>query len=323
MCLRPLTIKSYRDIHGNGTGYMLVPCGVCEQCLRNKQNYLIQRVRLMSTNHYCYMVTLTYDDKHLPFFEYNNQLFTYVNISHFQNMVKRMRKYLSFSFSYLCVTERGKLKHRPHIHALFFVKYSQYSLIEHYNIGSDLQKSILDNWSVNIGTNRKPIFEPLFTFVIKNGRSNFDFHPVTMVNGDMSDAFFYATKYVTKYDSFTDNIRKFFFATMSPEDYRKFWNLWKPRLLLSKRFGSDESYRKTIENMLHLSKIKKHPCYFNPDGSSFPLSPYLYNKFGNLELKAFFSQYTPTLEDEHNQRLEYENKLSKHRNTLKFMSEKY
>lgn len=323
MCLRPITIKNYKDIHGKGSGYINVPCGVCEQCLRNKQNYLIQRVRLMSSNHYSFMCTLTYDDEHLPYFFHNGQKFTYVDIHHFQNMVKRIRKYCPFSFSYLCVTERGSKRHRPHIHALFFVKYSQYSLVEHYNISQVLQNLIFDHWSINIGTNRKPIFEPLFTFVIKNGRSNFDFHPITMRNGDMSDAFFYATKYVTKYDTYTDNIRKFFFASMSPEDYKRYWNLWKPRLLLSKRFGSDELYRDIIEGMLQLSKIKKHPCYFNPDGSTFPMSPYLYNKFGNLELKEFFSQYKPSIEDEHIQRLEYENRVSLHRNIFKILSYKY
>lgn len=323
MCLNPLTIKSYKDIHGKGTGYILVPCGVCPQCLSNKQNYIIQRVRLVSRNHYVYMCTLTYDDIHLPYFEYRGQKFTYVNIKHFQDLMHNLRRHCSYDLKYLFVTERGKKRHRPHLHVLFFVRYSNFDNIDMLNIGSDLQELILKYWACNIGTRKFPIYEPLFQLKYTNGRSNFDFHPVVNFNGDKSDAYFYTTKYVLKYDTFTDNIRKYFYATMTPEEYKKYWNLWKPRCIFSKNFGADEINRGIIREMIDFSKNIKHPCFVNPDGSTFPLSPYLFNKFGTLADKEFFSNFTPDLVDEHNNNMRYENLLSKHSRTLKFLSDKY
>lgn len=324
MCLSPLTIKNYKDIHGKGTGYITVPCGHCEQCLRNKQNYIVQRCQLLSKDHYCYMCTLTYNDDHLPFFILNGQKFSYASVKHVQNLFKLLRKYFEYPFKYLCVSERGKLRHRPHWHILFFVPYKNFDNIDALNIERQLSNLVLKYWCINIGSTRKPIYESLFTYSEYNGRRNFDFH---FVQGNIfsgtDDVFFYASKYVLKFDEYTFNIKKFLFSSLPYEEFKKLWNLWKPRLLLSKNFGSSELYRDDVVSMIKSSYVNKHPCFFNGRGQSFPLSPYLYNKFGSLADKEYFTAFKPSIEDEARIGKEIENVISKHVRVYDILKDKY
>ena len=62
-CLSPLILKDFR-----GYPYQ-VPCGKCVACQNNKRSSLSLKLRLEEyTSDYCYFLTLTYDDEHLPLF---------------------------------------------------------------------------------------------------------------------------------------------------------------------------------------------------------------------------------------------------------------
>lgn len=62
-CLHPLVLRDHR-----GYPYQ-VPCGKCVACQNNKRSSLSLKLRLEEyTSKYCYFLTLTYDDDHLPLF---------------------------------------------------------------------------------------------------------------------------------------------------------------------------------------------------------------------------------------------------------------
>lgn len=62
-CFNPLLLRDPR-----GYPYQ-VPCGKCVACQNNKRSSLSLKLRLEeNTSKYCYFLTLTYDDDHLPLF---------------------------------------------------------------------------------------------------------------------------------------------------------------------------------------------------------------------------------------------------------------
>ena len=62
-CFNPLVLRDPR-----GYPYQ-VPCGKCVVCQNNKRSFLSLKLRLEEyTSKYCYFLTLTYDDEHLPLF---------------------------------------------------------------------------------------------------------------------------------------------------------------------------------------------------------------------------------------------------------------
>lgn len=62
-CFNPLVLRDSR-----GYPYQ-VPCGKCVACQNNKRSSLSLKLRLEEhTSKYCYFLTLTYDDDHLPLF---------------------------------------------------------------------------------------------------------------------------------------------------------------------------------------------------------------------------------------------------------------
>lgn len=62
-CFNPLVLRDPR-----GYPYQ-VPCGKCVACQNNKRSSLSLKLRLEEyTSKYCYFLTLTYDDEHLPLF---------------------------------------------------------------------------------------------------------------------------------------------------------------------------------------------------------------------------------------------------------------
>lgn len=70
-CLHPIRLHD-----GQGFPY-LVPCGKCVACQNNKRSSLSLKLRLEEyTSKYCYFLTLTYDDKHIPLFSLGTDLQT-------------------------------------------------------------------------------------------------------------------------------------------------------------------------------------------------------------------------------------------------------
>ena len=104
--------------------YIFVPCGKCEECRSTYINSIIQRAIVESLTSHVFFITLTYDNKHLPYIDLNNERFFYADYSHIKDMFKRFRANNHLSgreFRYLCVSEYGEKFHRPHFHLLLFV----------------------------------------------------------------------------------------------------------------------------------------------------------------------------------------------------------
>ena len=318
MCLRPVLIKNqsrmYRgkvdcltSFHDTKSQYVYVPCGTCEQCVRLKQSYLVQRSMLEAMDNYLFFGTLTYSDEFLPTVDINGIYHHYADGRHFQNMMKRLRKsdfFRKFNddegnchIKYLYVSEYGSRKHRPHFHFILFVpktiEDNCFTPLEYERI---LKKLVLSEWSVNVGTTRCPIYKPLCVYTCQHnhGRfsTNYDLHYVNplLTKGQQSDAVFYATKYCLKYDSWLERKRVALWKNLPLDDYYKFWKLLKPIMRTSKHFGLSASARKYVRDCIELYSDKSlYPLFRNPvTGQLFPMSPYLFNKYGTLYDKYTF-----------------------------------
>lgn len=147
--------------------FIKVPCGKCSECRDTYFNSLLQRAICEARSSYMYFVTLTYDDKHIPIIKLDDDLILYADYSHIQNMIKRFRAsgVLDRDFRYLCVNEYGDKFSRPHFHLIFFVSRLQ---DDDSNTPYFIERILFDNlkvyFSVNVGTRKHPIYEPLFTY---------------------------------------------------------------------------------------------------------------------------------------------------------------
>lgn len=297
MCLRPITIKNpnydsrfvkiryklehkvcltvsekilyndnYRNLHNRCITHIQVPCGCCEECRIVRSNEFVQRCLMESINSHVFFFTLTYDNKHLPLFQFESSdcelgeikkyVIPYANFGDISDMFKRIRtdEFRSGSniqFRYVVVSERGEKKHRPHFHGLLFVsnEYDPYFVEKHF---SELFEKY---WSINVGTRKNPIYESRFTKVVKyiNGRpsTNFDFHYVRpdSITG-LKNPFYYVSKYITKTDPYIDSLKfklKSIFEkdeiltkivdNSSQNNFDVMWRLVHPKLVCSRCFG--------------------------------------------------------------------------------------
>lgn len=285
MCIAPITIKNpYYQLGGKGLNFLhntheshiRVPCGQCIQCVALRQSFFLQRVQMESLRSDLFFFTLTYDDKHLPIISKGDYNLAYPEISHVQNMFKRVRKYYHLPISYIVVSEYGHNRHRPHFHGILAIP--KQNIISTYHPEEvNLHELIRSNWSVNIGTNRKPIYEPLFTYVNNHFGRNFDLHYIEPQIGHDNDVSFYVSKYITKYDSYINRlIRKIKLDTsLSPEDTSELIYKIKPRLLISKAFG-DRRYPAIKKYILdNLDRNKDIPSFYDIyTGKQMLLSPY-------------------------------------------------
>lgn len=147
--------------------FIEVPCGKCAECRDTYYVSILQRAICESLSSYLYFVTLTYDDSHIPYLDLDNERILYADYSNVQDMIKRFRasRLLDRDFRYLVVNEYGDRYFRPHIHLLFFVakRDNDTSLIPY-----DIERILYDNlklyWSINVGSRKHPVYEPLFTF---------------------------------------------------------------------------------------------------------------------------------------------------------------
>ena len=155
--------------------YIYVPCGHCPECVRSRQNDIIQRTNLESLESHLYFCTLTYNNEHLPTLDNPFRLgesFTYADITHVQLLMKRLRNH-GLKFRYLATSERGTKRGRPHFHIIFFFPKSIYK--DPYKLERELFYLVLNNWAVNVGTRKFPKYVPLCTYkVSRNGKRNYD-----------------------------------------------------------------------------------------------------------------------------------------------------
>ena len=308
MCLNPILIKNQGRMYKGKVNalpqfsdtqsqYIYVNCGVCSECVKKKQMYLIQRCQLESLDHYIFFATFTYKDDMLPFIDVNGFRHYYADISDFQNMIKRCRKRPEWIINkYLFVTEYGGKRHRPHFHALFFVPKSEsHSVFDPLAIEKYLSDMFKDEWKRNVGSTRNPIYKPLCEFITRytpsGVKSTFDFHYVQPdLTSDSSDVSFYVTKYVLKFDSWVDDKRKALYLNLDYPEYHAVWNLLRPRLQYSHFFGATDNAKLYVRHCIDkYSENSTYPVFRNPfTGQLFPMSPYLFNKFGTLKDKYKF-----------------------------------
>lgn len=301
-------------LHDCHNSKMYVPCGVCPQCLSVKQNYIMQRVLLLATDHFVFFGTLTYNNESLPVVEYDGQQYAYPDMRDFTLMMKRIRKdnLAPASFKYLVCSEYGGKRHRPHFHFLLFFKKNEkyispeFELAHAREIESSMYKVIFDQWKRNYGGRKFPIWKPLFTFkkILRHGKEfkNFDFHyvePFTKDGKTTSDVAAYVSKYVLKYDPWLKKRLQALYAKINdPDIYNELRNKLKSRVLFSKHFGDDPSYTKHVRKGIDYSINKTDEVgyiFINPvSGQHYPLSPYLKKKFLKIEdAVEFFKKRHP------------------------------
>lgn len=97
-----------------GTEKLDLPCGKCVGCRLNRsRQWAIRCMHEASLYDKNCFITLTYDDEHLP---KNRGL----DVSHFQNFMKRLRKEYGQGIRFFHAGEYGSKTRRPHYHALLF-----------------------------------------------------------------------------------------------------------------------------------------------------------------------------------------------------------
>lgn len=305
MCDCPTLIKNpyYRADPSKGLNYlhdceslmMAVPCHHCPSCIVTQQMYILQRFQMESLDNYIYFGTLTYDNEHLPSIDVNGYSIDFVYFKHFTDMIKRIRRNDLFSrpFSYFAVSEFGSLRGRPHIHCLLFVpKYPKDSFSTPFNLESRIYETLFNQWAVNVGSLRKPVYESLFTFraKIKDGRlyKNFDLHYVKPLEGfvHQESVCFYVMKYLLKDSKRAQALQSALKLNLSDVEYRNVWNLVKPHSQFSKHFGIGYNFDfpdkpspavlKHIKDGIKSTPVgSPYPIFCSPlDGCTFPLSPY-------------------------------------------------
>lgn len=97
--------------------YITVPCGHCPECVKNKQMQMVQRVQMEELDNHLFFASITYNDDMIPQVATSTgYTIRYADVSDVQNMMKRLRLSNAFGrpFRWLCVSERGSGKGRPH-----------------------------------------------------------------------------------------------------------------------------------------------------------------------------------------------------------------
>lgn len=309
MCISPIKIKNKNKLPSHmiqsrvglmpfkdyTSDYILVPCGVCASCLALKQSYWIQRCQLEAMDNYLFFGTLTYNNDMLPIVDINGYNHQYADFTHVQKMIKRIRKnYELPKFKYIFVSEYGTHTHRPHFHfILFFPQKDKHKFDKLLAI--QLEKKLYDiikkEWRVNKGSSRNPRYIPLHTPITSFNNYNYDCH---FVNNDDSNVAFYVSKYILKYDSWFRKKQQALRLNLDESEYYTYYNLLKPKTLVSKGFGSSPSSQEYVAHSINssISNGLAYPTFTNPNTlQTFPLAPYLRKYITyNQKLKLYNNQ---------------------------------
>lgn len=132
MCLNPITIYNKSKYLNPSQSQLTVqvPCGHCAECEKEKQSEYALRayyeyLEASDAGGFTYFDTFTYSDANLPV----TLGIPHFSIEHYQKFFKllriRLQRFFGFlphELTYLWVSEYGGIRHRPHYHALFFIK---------------------------------------------------------------------------------------------------------------------------------------------------------------------------------------------------------
>lgn len=300
MCISPIRIRNpnyksklpYSFLKDTSSLYLNVPCGVCPQCVAFRQMSIVQRVQMEGLENYIFFSTLTYNDESIPKITTSSgYTLKYADVSDVQKMVKRLRKSNAFGrpFRYFAVSELGGSRGRPHFHILWLIpKYEGDDYCDILNLEKLLFDKVLLEWRRNYGSNRKPVYRPLCTYIRKfvrgKLRCTYDLHYVRPnLDSDESTVAFYVTKYMIKPSDRVVKLQRALHLNLDEDEYNDIWSLIRPRWFSSLRFGRNQSADDYIRSCISRSKsVSDFPKFYSPsDGSSFPLAHY-YKTFGDL-----------------------------------------
>lgn len=304
-CLSPITKPNpwlgnkskLAFLYDTKSATIAVPCGWCDSCIAVKQMYFVQRVQMEAQYNHLFMFTLTYNNDHLPILSVGDHDIKFADIKHLQDMFKRFRDWncISRPWRYVAVSEFGGLRGRPHFHGLLMLpKYEGDTYNTCLSLQSELYDLFKNNWSVNVGSKRSPVYEPLFTFArrVVHGKvkSNFDFHYVIpgLTKSGISDAAFYVLKYMLKDSDRSVRLQQALRLNYDDYDYKRIWDIVKPRKIASKGFGYnarriDATHYEYDQRIINYLKDgvqqtpvgSPYPYFFSPDSIlTFPLAPY-------------------------------------------------
>lgn len=250
-------------------------------------------------NNHLFMVTLTYRQSMLRHLVVNGRKLYYADFTDLQKMFKRLRN-RGHKFSYMAVSEYGGKHHRPHFHLLLSVpKNKNDTFHDCLNLEYRLQDLILGEWRRNYGSDKAPKYKDLCQLVITPYGRTFDLHYVnpSLTDNGSSDVGFYVTKYVLKADKWVDRLKSALKLNLEPDKFQEVWKLLRPRVCVSKSFGSydDPDVISHIRKGIDFAKLipdAKFPYFINPvTGQTFPLSPLYQKRFLTItDREVFFNR---------------------------------
>lgn len=354
MCLNPIRIANpNRGMHGKisagkhgklnfdstlsflkdtTSAFIEIPCGHCPQCVALRQSYKVQRTQCEEFGNDLYFCTLTYSPSMIPTLTTSEgKVLQYPDIRDVQNMMKRLRKYDKFGmpFKYMCVSEYGSQKHRPHFHIIFsFPKVAGDTFADKQSRALDFHDIVLNEWTRNVGTRKNPIYKPLCKYVCTDKGRNFDFHYVDPSSTDegSADVAFYVTKYTCKCDEWYEKLEYALYKNLPYEEFKEIKSKIRPHCLQSHNWGDPQNpdvkahIRKGIEYGIQFASEYNYSVFLNPiTGQTFPLSPYFRKKFETLDdvLTRYYQQ------DPNKMLTSYDNMLETDHETYEMAMRKY
>lgn len=322
-----IVAPSFHLQHDTSSLYIRVPCGQCAECIKKKQINIMQRSQILEMSYHPFFFTLTYDNIHLRTLSLSSgEEYAYCDWTDITKMLKLIRKYwdLPRKIKYIIVNEYGKQTKRPHYHGIFYVeKLAGDNFGDILNLQAYVTSMLLRYYCRNVGTNRNPIFEPLFTFSQKRvfGKltKNFDCHYIlSSTKDDKSNPTIYILKYMFKESKYIKWLKMHLKETLTHVDdtnevdlseYRFAWNLLKPRCVYSKNFGLkyvDKQYKRRevrefnpgtkefVSKNFDLSKhdpdAKLPQIYNTASGKGFTISSYYRSLLTREQLDFFYSK---------------------------------
>lgn len=286
------------------TQWIDVPCGHCQECVKLKQLYFVQRVQMEALENHLFFCSITYNNKMIPEIRTSTgRVIRHVDTKDIVNMFKRLRRHNSFGrpFRYVGVTEMGSKRGRPHAHILFFIpKDPKDTIADMYELENVMFKAVLHEWRRNTNgkRNQGAEFEPCCTYIRRfvrgKLRSTYDLHFVNPVltNGQEADVAFYVSKYMIKESEQVKRLQRGLKLNLDEDEYKETWKMVKPKWFASPGFGTNAEFiklndykpsKKVIEYIRHCIEYSKKefdsPKFINPiDGKTFPLSRYYVNR---------------------------------------------
>lgn len=286
-------------LHDTTSAYMIIPCGVCADCLKNKQFEFIQRTYELSK--YCYVLygTLTYADWALPYLYVNDYKIRFAFKDDFQNFIKRLRKYeILPSFRYLAVSEFGSesnkhkyrtgYHYRPHFHFLFFIP-KEDTDVNGFK-GFEYAQKVLEfipskiGWARNISNNFYPLYVPNSRFIRYQNSFTYDCQYVK----DIKKVSFYVTKYILKYSDYVSRLQSALKLNNTDEEYYKIWSIVRPKLFTSNGLGYIE-YKNSGFPLTELDeKIYIDLCEMIKHSLSNDIQPMFYFENKSMRMCKYF-----------------------------------